>query len=80
MKFIYKYIILSICLSLFYSCTINSNRMLRTPRDFDYDKIEAELNNIEYKIDINDQLTFQLYTNNGFQLIDRFSGNENNDT
>lgn len=52
--------------------------MLRTPRDFDYDKIEAELNNIEYKIDINDQLTFQLYTNNGFQLIDRFSNSENN--
>ena len=52
--------------------------MLRTPRDFEYNKIEAELNNIEYKIDINDQLTFQLYTNNGFQLIDRFSSNGNN--
>ena len=52
--------------------------MLRTPRDFEYNKIEAELNNIEYKIDINDQLTFQLYTNNGFQLIDRFSNSENN--
>jgi polysaccharide export outer membrane protein len=52
--------------------------MLRTPRDFEYNKIEAELNNIEYKIDINDQLTFQLYTNNGFQLIDRFSENVNN--
>ena len=52
--------------------------MLRTPRDFEYNKIEAELNNIEYKIDINDQLTFQLYTNNGFQLIDRFSSNVSN--
>ena len=72
MKFIYKYIILSICLSLFYSCTINSNRMLRTPKDYNFDEIETELNNIEYKIDINDQLTFQLYTNNGFQLIDMF--------
>jgi polysaccharide export outer membrane protein len=47
--------------------------MLRTPRDYEFDKIEAKLNNIEYKIDINDQLTFQLYTNNGFQLIDMFS-------
>ena len=47
--------------------------MLRTPKDYEFDKIEAELNNIEYKIDINDQLTFQLYTNNGFQLIDMFS-------
>ena len=49
MKFIYKYIILSICLSLFYSCTINSNRMLRTPKDYNFDEIETELNNIEYK-------------------------------
>ena len=73
MKFIYKYIILAICLSLIYSCTINSNRMLRTPKDYNFDEIEDELNNIEYKIDINDQLTCQLYTNNGFQLIDMFS-------
>ena len=73
MKFIYKYIILVICLTLIYSCTINSNRMLRTPKDYNFDEIENELNNIEYKIDINDQLTFQLYTNNGFQLIDMFS-------
>jgi polysaccharide export outer membrane protein len=49
--------------------------MLRTPKDYEFDKIEAELNNIEYKIDINDQLTFQLYTNNGFLLIDMFSNN-----
>jgi polysaccharide export outer membrane protein len=52
--------------------------MLRTPRHYEFDKIEAELNNIEYKIDINDRLSFQLYTNNGFQLIDRFSTSENN--
>ena len=71
MKFVLKLILITICLFSFYSCTINSNRMLRTPRDFEYNKIEAELNNIEYKIDINDQLTFQLYTNNGFQLIDK---------
>ena len=49
--------------------------MLRTPKNYEFDKIETELNNIEYKIDINDQLTFQLYTNNGFQLIDMFSAN-----
>ena len=49
--------------------------MLRTPKDYEFDKIENELINIEYKIDINDKLTFQLYTNNGFQLIDRFSDN-----
>jgi len=75
MKFVFKTILIIICLSFFFSCTINSNRMLRTPKDYEFDKIEARLNNIEYKIDINDQLTFRLYTNNGFQLIDRFGSN-----
>ena len=54
--------------------------MLRTPKDYEFDKIETELNNIEYKIDINDKLTFQLYTNNGFQLIDMFSNTGDNST
>jgi polysaccharide export outer membrane protein len=49
--------------------------MLRTPRDYEFDKIEDEIINIEYKIDINDQLTFRLYTNNGFGLIDMFTTN-----
>ena len=60
------------------SCTINSNRMLRTPKNYEFDKIEDKLNLIEYKIDVNDQITFQLFTNNGFQLIDMFSTNGSN--
>ena len=65
-------IIITLLIFLVESCTINSNRMLRTPRNYEFDKIETELSQIEYKIDLNDQLTFQLYTNNGFQLIDMF--------
>ena len=49
--------------------------MLRTPNDYEFDKIEDEIINIEYKIDINDRMTFRLYTNNGFGLIDMFSTN-----
>ena len=60
------------------ACTINSNRMLRTPRDYEFDEFDEKLSQIEYKIDINDQLSFQLYTNNGFQLIDMFGENGNN--
>jgi polysaccharide export outer membrane protein len=52
--------------------------MLRTPKNYEYDKIENELSELEYQIDVNDQLTFQLYTNNGFQLIDMFSSNGSN--
>tara|TARA_Y100000385_G_scaffold14045_1_gene14299 strand:- start:529 stop:1239 length:711 start_codon:yes stop_codon:yes gene_type:complete len=52
--------------------------MLRTPKNYEFDKIEDKLNLIEYKIDVNDQITFQLFTNNGFQLIDMFSTNGSN--
>ena len=62
-------------LFLIQSCTINSNRMLRTPRNYEFDEIQNELSQIEYKIDVNDQMSFQLYTNNGFQLIDMFGEN-----
>jgi hypothetical protein len=51
--------------------------MLRTPKNYEFDKIENELSELEYQIDVNDQLTFQLYTNNGFQLIDMFSATDN---
>ena len=47
--------------------------MLRTSRkNYEFDEIQNELNELEYKIDINDQYHFSLYTNNGFQLIDMF--------
>ena len=68
-----KYFLAGSLLLLISSCTINSNRMLRTPRNYEFDEIDSKLNELEYKIDVNDQLTFQLYTNNGFQLIDMFS-------
>ena len=70
-------IIIAIVLIIVSSCTINSNRMFRTPKNYEFDKIENELSELEYQIDVNDQLTFQLYTNNGFQLIDMFSATGN---
>jgi polysaccharide export outer membrane protein len=52
--------------------------MLRTPKNYNFDEIQESMNQIEYKVDVNDNLTFQLYTNNGFQLIDMFSESGNN--
>ena len=66
-------LLIIIHITIFTSCTVNSNRMLRTPKKYDFDTMNLELNNLEYKIDINDQLTFQLYTNNGSQLINLYS-------
>ena len=42
-------------------------------KDYQFDTISNLMKNVEYKIAVNDQLNFQLYTNNGFQLIDRFN-------
>lgn len=72
-----KYILYGVILLFISSCTINSNRMLRTPRNYEFDKLESKLNELEYKIDVNDQLTFQLFTNNGFQLVDMFAPSVN---
>ena len=52
--------------------------MLRTPKDYTFDTITNAMNDVEYKIAMNDQLAFQLYTNNGFQLIDMFNESNNN--
>ena len=52
--------------------------MLRTPKDYQFDTITNLMNDIEYQIAMNDQLIFQLYTNNGFQLIDMFNENGSN--
>ena len=62
-------ILLAFIIAFVSSCTINSNRMLRTPKDYTFDTITNAMN---------DQLIFQLYTNNGFQLIDMFNQNGNN--
>ena len=78
MKIIKISIFCCLLLFLFDSCTINSNRMLRTPKDYQFDTITNLMNDIEYKIAMNDQLIFQLYTNNGFQLIDMFNENGSN--
>ena len=52
--------------------------MVRTPKDYQFDTITNLMNDIEYKIAMNDQLIFQLYTNNGFQLIDMFNESSTN--
>ena len=63
------------------SCGINSNMMFKTPKDgsFVYDSIP--LRPIEdYRIAIDDKLTFTLRTNNGKSLIEGLSGTFTNFT
>ena len=59
------------------SCTVNSHIMLKTPRNYVFKELDPNKNKEEYKIAINDLMSFQLFTNNGFQLIDMFNQNNN---
>jgi polysaccharide export outer membrane protein len=57
----------------FSSCYINSNFMLKTPKEYQF-KTEIDSITPEYKIVANDVIQFRLYANSGFKLIDLTSG------
>lgn len=58
------------------SCApLNPSIMFKTDKNYKYDAI-PDSNEVEYKIAANDVISFRLFTNNGFKLID--ISNENN--
>jgi len=44
--------------------------MLKTPKDYDYDKLIDSLGRLDYKIAANDAIQYRVFTNDGFKLID----------
>lgn len=56
-------------LFLLTGCGINSDIMFKTPKNYDYD-VDQTLGNVEYKIAPNDIVSFSVFTNDGFKLID----------
>ena len=56
------------------SCGVNSNLMLRTKKDFEYDEIPPLDETKEDVLAPNDVIEFRLFSNDGFQLIDMTSG------
>ncbi len=67
-----KHIFLIIAsLILFSSCKIfKSNLMLKTPKNYNYDKLIDSLGRLDYKIAPNDLIIYKVFTNDGFKLID----------
>ena len=56
---------------IFSSCKIfKSNLMLKTPKDYNYDKLVDSLSRLDYKIAPNDAIQYRVFTNDGFKLID----------
>lgn len=44
--------------------------MLKTPKDYNYDKLIDSLARLDYKIAPNDAIQYRVFTNDGFKLID----------
>ncbi len=69
-------LILIIVVGLFTGCTVNSHVMLKTKSNYVFDEID-HTNNPEYKIATNDIIDFRLFTNDGFEVIDMVSQQNN---
>lgn len=63
--------------TIFTSCGINSNLMLKTDRDYQFapiDSLNATKN--DYMIDVNDIIQVRFFTNNGLKVLDISSATE----
>ncbi len=70
MRFIHYSLILLVAIS-FTSCKIfRSNLMLKTPKDYTYDKLADSLTKQDYRIEGNDVLQVRIFSNDGFKIID----------
>lgn len=77
LKMIYLYItmrrliIFIFSLAILSSCKIfKPSLMLKTPKDYNYDKLVDSLGRLDYKIAPNDAVVYRVFTNDGFKLID----------
>lgn len=70
MRFFKYFLLLSLAL-WFSSCKIfRSNLMLKTSKDYTYDKIADSLSKQDYKIDANDLINCRIFANDGFKIVD----------
>jgi polysaccharide biosynthesis/export protein len=77
MKNLYYSLFLLIIIS-FSSCKVfRSNLMLKTPREYTYDKLADSLSKQDYKIEANDLLQVRIFSNDGFKIIDLANSNQN---
>lgn len=73
-----RLLILIASLAIFSSCKVfKPNLMLKTPKDYNYDKLIDSLGRIDYKIAPNDAVVYRVFTNDGFKLIDLASASNN---
>lgn len=73
--------ILTLVLGLVQSCGINSDLMLKTPKDYEFaslDSLRVRENSDQYVIRVDDILQFRFQVNNGTQILDMSAGTVDN--
>ena len=63
-------ILLLVISTLFASCGINSEFMFQAPKDFVYDVPVIDSSSIDYKIQPNDIISFEIFTNEGALMLE----------
>lgn len=77
MRFLNYFLFLSVVIA-FSSCKVfRSNLMLKTPKDYAYDKLSDSLRGQDYKLAPNDIITVKIFSNDGFKIIDLANVNQN---
>lgn len=71
-------VIIPFCLLALSSCKIiRSNLMLKTPKNYVYDKLTDSISRLSYRIAANDAIQYRIVTNDGYKLVD-LAGSLNN--
>lgn len=77
MRFLNYFLFLGVLVMTFSSCKVfRSNLMLKTPKDYDYDKLSDSLSSQDYKLAPNDIITVRIFSNDGFKIIDLANSNQ----
>jgi polysaccharide export outer membrane protein len=70
-----KLLLLFIVIASLSSCRIlRPNLMLKTPKDYVFDKISDTMSDEEYRISITDDISLRILSNEGFKLVDFSNG------
>ena len=70
-----KKLLLFIVIAAMSSCTLVPNRMFKTPKDYEFAKDTTQASTKPYYIQIDDHLDMQIFSNDGFKLIDVTASN-----
>jgi polysaccharide export outer membrane protein len=69
-------IVLAVAVLVATGCSINRDIMFKTPRDYKFDTVSDTIER-QFKIQPDDNLSFRMFSNDGFKMIDLMNENQN---